>query len=86
MTQWKYFNEAEYIDNGEWSDPELIYKGERFDYFTIEDTIYSCFKENAIDNDIEISEENFEIFCENHQDYIRMVFEVCSEVNREETI
>lgn len=75
MKTWKYFNEAEFIYNGASSDPELKYKGKTFNYYSIEDTIYESFKEFAMDQNMEVTDENFEAYCKENQDHIKEVFE-----------
>lgn len=76
MSKWKYFNDAEFIYRGNWNDPQLKYKGEIFNYYLIEDTIYENFKEFASEQNVEINEENFEVFCKENQEYIRELFEI----------
>jgi hypothetical protein len=76
MKQWKYFNEAEYIHNGTYSEPQLKYKGKIFNYFLIEDTIFARFQEFAEENNVEQNEENFTTYCKENQDEIRELFEI----------
>lgn len=75
MTKWKYFNEAEFIWNGEWSDPELLYKGKNFNAYLIKDAMVESFDEYALEEGIESNEKNFTIYCDNNQDMIRELFE-----------
>lgn len=75
MTKWKYFDKAEYIHNGNWSDPELKYKGFTLNYYSIEDTIYERFKEFCEEESIIDNEENFTEYCKANQDDIEELFE-----------
>lgn len=72
---WEYFNEAKYVNNGDWTDPHLEYRGKIFNYYHIEDTIYESFKEYAEENKIVKSEDNFKLYCNENQDYIREILE-----------
>ncbi len=74
MAKWKYFNEAEFIWNGEWNDSELEYKGKVFNSHLIEDTLWDRFNEYAEEN-VEANEENFTEYCKANQDDIRELFE-----------
>lgn len=76
MKKWKYFNDAEFIWNGNYSDPQLKYKGKIFNYYIIEDSIYNEFKDVAQEQNIEINDENFEKYCKDNQDSIRDLFEI----------
>lgn len=44
----KYYcgiKEIEYINNGSWSDPTLIYKGQEISWFHLEDALYTDYLE-----------------------------------------
>lgn len=50
--------EIEFVWNGEWSDPTLIYKGEEISWLGMEDALYSSFlEEGGEDGDYEAFEE-----------------------------
>lgn len=75
MSKWKYFNEAEFIWNGEWNDSQLEYKGKVYNIHLIEDVMWDRFNEYAKEENIESNEENFTFYCNNNQDDIRELFE-----------
>lgn len=79
MKKWKYFSEAEYIDNGPYSDPQLKFEGKIFNYYRIEDAIYASFKEESEENGIETNDANFEAYCRDNQYMIRELFEMQEE-------
>lgn len=57
MANYHGIPEIEYIYHGEWSDPELIYDGKSFNYWYIEDTLWSMFCEGLReDNGLSVSE------------------------------
>jgi 6-phosphogluconate dehydrogenase len=76
MKTWKYFDEAEFIWNGAWSDPELKYKGCIINSHIIEDTIWDRFNEYAEEENIQPTEENFTIYCNDNKEDIRELFEI----------
>jgi len=78
MAKWKYFNEAEFIYNGDWNDPQLKYKGKIYNSHIIEDTMWDRFNEYAEEEGVEPNEENFTIYCLNNQDDIRELFEIAN--------
>jgi hypothetical protein len=74
--KWKYFQEAKFIWNGNWNDPQLEYNGNVYNIHLIEDTMWDRFNEYAEDEGINPSEENFTVYCQNNQDEIRELFEI----------
>lgn len=44
IKHYRNFKDIQFIWNGEWSDPTLIYKGMKFNYYEIEDTLYDEFQ------------------------------------------
>ena len=36
-----------YIDNGEWADPEIIYKKHLFNYWEIENSLWDMYKKEC---------------------------------------
>ncbi len=50
----------EFIWHGEWSDPELIWHKKSFNYYDLENTLWSYFKEECGDLNIPIIEDNFD--------------------------
>lgn len=79
MAKWKYFNDAEFIWNGEWNDPQLEYKGEVINSHVIEDTLWDRFNDYAEEEGLEANEENFTVYCNNNQDDIKELFEIAIE-------
>lgn len=75
-TKWKYFEEAEFIWNGYWNDPQLKYNGKIYNSHIIEDTLWERFNEEAKEEGIELNEENFTVYCKDNQDDIRELFEI----------
>lgn len=49
----KYFygiKEIEMIYNGDYSDPTLVYKGIKINYYAVEDTLYERYKDSSEHN------------------------------------
>ncbi len=49
----------EYIPHGEGSDPELVWHGKSFNYYDLENTLWSYYKEEYRDLNIPVIEDNF---------------------------
>ncbi|QIW88605.1 hypothetical protein P59_236 [Bacillus phage P59] len=79
MKPWKYFPEANFIWNGEWSDPELEYQGEIINMHIIEDTMWDRFNDHCEEEGLEATEENFTLYCKDNQEEIRELFEIAIE-------
>lgn len=45
MANYRNTDGIEFVGHGEWSDPELIYDGKSFNYWDIEDALWSEFCE-----------------------------------------
>lgn len=60
---------TEFIWHGEWSDPEIEYKDEVFNYWDVEDALWTDFKDAIEQGEIkadEDDEEAFNKFCQEH--------------------
>ena len=75
MAKWKYFNDAEFIWNGDYDDSQLEYKGKVINSHVIEDVLWDRFNEYAEGEGLEDNEENFTTYCNNNQYNIRELFE-----------
>lgn len=49
-------SDIDFIYHGDWSDPEVRYKNQLFNYYDLEDSLYSIFKE---ENDSKCTFENW---------------------------
>jgi hypothetical protein len=76
MSKYKYFKKAQFVYNGDWNDPELIYNSKKYNYFLIENTIYERFKDFIEENKIEDNEENLIKYCEEHIEDIEEIFQI----------
>jgi hypothetical protein len=76
LTRWKYFEEAEFIWNGQWNDPQLRYKGRVYNIHLIEDVLWDRFNEYAEEEGIEPNEENYTEYCHINVEEIRELFEI----------
>lgn len=76
MKPWKYFQEAKFIWNGHWNDPQLEYNGKVYNIHLIEDTMWDRFNEYAEEEGIEPTEDNFTDYCLANQEDIRELFEI----------
>ena len=45
MANYRGIPNIEFVWHGEWADPELIYKGHKFNYWDIEDSLWDYFLE-----------------------------------------
>jgi hypothetical protein len=52
----------ELIWHGAWGDPELIWHGKSFNYYDVENTLYSYYKEKCADAGIKVNDDNFDIW------------------------
>ena len=70
MVNYRGVEGIEFVSHGEWADPELIYDGESFNYWDIEDALWSMFCEELCeDYEISVSE------IENNMDEFEPVFD-----------
>lgn len=79
MPQWKYFNEAEFIYNGEWSDSTLVYKGVEFNSTIVIDSIWERFNEDIAEYGLQAdvnSEEDFTKYCMDNYHAIQELMEL----------
>jgi hypothetical protein len=76
LKPWKYFEEANFIWNGEWNDPELEYNGNIYNEHVILDPMWDRFNEYAEEEGIEPTEDNFTLYCQANQEEIRELFEL----------
>lgn len=61
-TKKKYFygiRGIQFIWHGEWSDPELIWHKQSFNYFDLEDPLWSMYNEECEENGTHPSEDDF---------------------------
>lgn len=54
---------VKYISHGEWSDPEVEYKGYTFNYWDVEDSLYDLFKQEfePYEDDLYVSKDTGEV-------------------------
>lgn len=52
MANYRGAEGIEFISHGEWCDPELVYDGKSFNYWDIEDALWSMFCEEIVENNI----------------------------------
>ena len=70
MANYRGAEGIEFVSHGEWADPELIYDGKSFNYWDIEDALWSMFCEELCeDYEISVSE------IENNMDEFEPVFD-----------
>lgn len=55
-----------YIWHGAWADPELIWHEKSFNYYDVENALYSYFEEDCVFDGIENTEENFAKWVKKH--------------------
>lgn len=51
---------VEFIDHGEWADPEVVYNGKTYNYYALEDTLYDDFKDRVASGEIIINTDGYE--------------------------
>ena len=56
----------ELIWHGSWSDPELIWHGKSFNYYDLENTLWSYYKEESDEKGITINESLFPVWVRKH--------------------
>lgn len=58
------------IGHGGWCDPELYYKGKSYNYYDVEDALWSEFQEEHSDLDC-VSDEPFAVWMFQNQEHVR---------------
>lgn len=72
---WRGVEGIVYIDHGEWADPELEYKGKRFNYWSVEEIIWNASRiEYGEGKSPLIDEVNMTRYCKIHADEIKEFF------------
>lgn len=59
-----------YIDHGEWADPEVEYKGVRFNYFDLEDGLWELYKADMNEQGKDATEAGFESWVAKNKDQV----------------
>jgi len=59
-----------FIDHGEWSDPEVEYKGEVFNYYDLEEGLWLYYKEICEEEGIEPTSYGFEVWIDHNHDAV----------------
>lgn len=72
----------EYIPHGEWSDPELIWHGKSFNYYDLENTLWSYYKEECSDLNIPVIEDNFDKWVKKNAYLAREILQTLLECKR----
>lgn len=44
---WRGVPDAIFVSHGEWSDPEIVYKGKSINYYDVEDGLYYSYKSDV---------------------------------------
>lgn len=69
LSNWYGIENIGFIWHGEWADPEIEYKGKRFNSTIVEDTMWERFREDYPNAD----EDDFDIYMwENQEDVIEL--------------
>lgn len=61
---------TEFVWHGEWNDPEIIYKGFRINYYTIENSLWESFNELCDDAGHEANSDDFVIWISQNHDEV----------------
>lgn len=61
-------SKIEFIWNGEYSDPEIEYRGKILNYWEIEDLLWESFKENV--NVADWDDENYSKWLKDNEDWV----------------
>ena len=70
MSNFLGFSDIEYIWNGEWSDPELLYKGKFINYWLIVGSMWEEYLEHCKECNIESTENGFLSFITDNSDML----------------
>lgn len=65
--------EVEFIWHGEWADPEVEYKGNTYNYYDLEDSLWVDYKEEKGEN---ANDDDFEKWVKDHQDLVYSTLEI----------
>lgn len=61
---------VEYIYHGDWSDPEIKYKGYIFNYYDLEEMLLASYKEEVSEKSLDKTSKTFEQFLKENQDVV----------------
>jgi hypothetical protein len=69
----------QFIYNGQWSDPEVIWHGKSFNYFDLENCLWDMFKEECAEDGREIIEHDFPIWVKKNSSFARDILSQLAE-------
>lgn len=69
----------EYIPHGEWADPELIWHKKSFNYYDVENTLYSYYKEECAENGETVNDDVFEKWVKRNAYLAREILQILLE-------
>ena len=75
LPNWYGIEDAGFIWHGQWSDPEIEYKGKRINCYIVEDTMWDRFKEDGF-----CDEDLFGNYMVEHADEVRELIKIAMEV------
>ena len=76
---WYGIEDIGFIWRGEWSDPEIEYKGERINSYIVEDTMWERFRENCEENGIDVDLDDFSSYMKEHAEDVYELIELAME-------
>lgn len=79
LPNWYGIENIGFVWHGEWSDPEIEYKGKRINSFIVEDTMWERFKEECEELGISTSEFYFNTYMGEHSEDVYELIELAIE-------
>lgn len=67
---------AIFVYHGDWSDPEILYKGHSINYWDAEDSLWNNYKEYCEENNIQPTEDDFEEYVNKYEDVASTLDEI----------
>ena len=73
---WYGISNIGFIWHGEWSDPEIEYKGKRINSTIVEDTMWERFREDCEEQGIDINEDYFNHYMKDNANEVYELIEL----------
>ena len=73
-----------FIWHGAWSDPELIWHRQSFNYYDLEDTLWSYYRDECDEKEKQVSEDDFVCWIQENAPLAREILQNIVDARKEE--
>lgn len=71
MANYRGIEDIEFVWNGEWADPDLFYKGYRFNYWDVENTLWGDYVEQDCEGNADKGDDyGFDLWLKRNKDCV----------------